>query len=86
MDAVFLSLNDHNALSLSGLVRQLGKVFAATSVNEKTVRLIEDIFGLASPLSIVVFYLICIKLLKRLLEVAYGTKEISGTQHSTDKQ
>lgn len=74
------------ALSLSGLVRQLDKVFLATSANEKTARLIEDITGLASLLSIVVFYFICIKLLKRLLKAANVPKEISSTQHSTDKQ
>jgi hypothetical protein len=76
------------ALFLSCLAHQLGlgKVFEATSVSEKTARLIEVIAGLASLLSIVVFYLICIKLLRRLVTAAYGTKEISGTQHSTDKQ
>ncbi len=74
------------ALFLSVLVRQLGEVFTPTSVSGKTARLIEDIAGLASLLSIVVFYLICIKLLRRLLKAANVPKDISGTQHSTDKQ
>lgn len=73
------------ALFLSGLVRQLVEVFTATSDSEKMVRF-EVILYIASLLSIVVFYLICIKLLKRLLQVGYGTKELSGIQHSTDKQ
>jgi len=73
------------ALFSSGLVEPLGKGFEATSVSEKTARLIEDIAGIASLLSIVIFYLIYIKLLKRLLEVAYNSKKISGTQQSTDE-
>jgi len=77
------------ALSLSSLVFRalpLVKAFAATSDSEATARLIGDFFHVASLLSIVVFYLICIKLLRRLQQAAYGTKEISGTQRSTDKQ
>jgi len=63
------------ALFSSILVEQLGEVFVATSVSEKTARLIEDIAGIASLLSIVVFYLIYDKLLKKLLELAYDRKK-----------
>lgn len=41
---------------------------------------------LCSLLLSVLVYLICNKLLKRLWEAAYGHKNISGNQHSTDKK
>jgi len=63
-----------------------GMVQPLVSASGKIASFIKDIAGLASLLFPVLVYLICVKLLKRLLKVAYGTKEISGTQHSTDKQ
>ena len=82
---VMKSISALLALFSYGLVLPLAKVLKTTTDNEKTARLIEDIAGIASLLSIVVFYLIYAKLLKRLLELAYGHKDISGHQHSTDK-
>jgi hypothetical protein len=61
------------------LVLRLVEVFAAKSDKEK-------ILSIASLLFLVFVYLICVMLLKRLLKAAYGTKEISGAQRSTDKQ
>lgn len=61
-----------------------------TSGSGKMSRFIENIVVLASGLFFVVVvvlvYSICVKLLRRLVKAAYGTNNISGTQHSTDKQ
>ena len=72
------------ALFSSGLVLQLGGVFTALSVSEKTIALLEDITGFAFLLSIVVFYLIYAKLFKILLKAAYGPEKNSEAQHSTN--
>jgi len=74
------------ALISFGLVLPLVKVLKTTTDNEKTARLIEDIFYVASLLFFMLVYLICVKLLKRLLKVSYRPKKISGTQNSIDKQ
>jgi hypothetical protein len=80
------SISAFLAMISFGLVLPLVKVLTTTTDSEETARFIEDIFYFASLLFLVLVYLICVKLLKRLLKVAYSPKNISGTQHSTDKQ
>lgn len=81
---VIRSISALLALFSYGLVLQLGDVFTALSVSEKTAKLLEDITGFASLLSVVVFYLIYAKLFKMLLKAAYGPEKISEAQHSTN--
>jgi hypothetical protein len=68
------------ALTSFGLVQPL------VSASGKIASFLKDIAGLASLLFLVLVYLICVKLLKRLVKAANVPKNISGTQHSTDKQ
>ena len=61
--------------------------FAATSVSGELPACIGDIVVAFAPLLVLVLvYSICVKLLKRLLQVAYSPEEISETQRSADKQ
>jgi len=74
------------AISSFGWVHQLVEFLATTSGSGRMPRFVEDIAYVADlPLPVLV-YLICIKLLKKLLEVADSPKKISATQPSTDKQ
>jgi len=74
------------ALIFSGLFDSLIEVFTTTSYSGKMARFIEDILRFASLFFFLLVYLICVMLLKKLLKLAYSPQEISGTQHSTDKQ
>lgn len=67
-------------------MNSFGMLQPLVSASGKIASFIKDIAGLASLLFPVLVYLICVKLLRRLLKVAYSPQEISGTQHSTDKQ
>ena len=73
------------ALIPFSLVVSLIKVYEATSDSEKIVKF-EDILYIASLPFLVFVYLICVMLFRRLLKAANVPKNISGTQHSTDKQ
>jgi hypothetical protein len=72
--------------SVEPFFEPLGKVIAAALGNEKLASSIVNIIGLAALISMVLVYLICVKFLKKLLEVAYGPKRIqlesklSGTE------
>ena len=74
------------ALIFSGLFDSLIEVFTTTLYSGKMARFIEDILRFASLLFFLLVYVICVMLLKKLLKLVYSPLEISGTQHSTDKQ
>lgn len=74
------------ALMFFSLVGPLCEYVESASVGKKKARFIEEIIGVSFLISFWLVYLICKKLLKRLVELAYGPEKMSGTQNSVTER
>ena len=61
-------------------------IYENTLNGKRMTGFIEDIITIAFFVSVWGVYKICVELLKRLVEMAYGPQVLSGTQSSSDEQ